>query len=771
MASGQKNFGESIKWTDNAPAIYLTVNYGKYRRGADMVYSVSLSVSAVTGSGRSFGYPIYAEIKVNGEGNARFNPTLKGKSPSSWSSPITYSTGDFTVENKTSGSTALSVRLYSGDGSSRNETYTFDMGVDPAYTSITGFNVSSIDETTVRFNWSTADVVNWIQYSTDNGSSWHDYGNPNSSSGYFNVGGLSANSSYNCKINVRRADSGLWTVSSEPAGGSTYAYPSLNDVPMFVVGNQLTVKINNPLGRTCTITAIGDNNDTKSAGTTTGTSMSGFNNSEWLDWWYSTLPSDKNGKYRIRLQCSNGNVNQLSDQVSYSLNTSDANFKPIFDDSNVIDIVNTVNTNISGTTKFIKNHNSLSGVITPMTLQRSASTTGSKYYIESNGLQTVEESYSSSNINFVLGNMNNDTITVTAVDSRGFTQSVTKTIDLIDYNNPEITDYDIHRQNGVGTHAEIEFWGKYTDWSGLTVNNTIENIQYKIGSGSWTNLPSSAVLTASNGNWHLKCILDDTFNIKNQYNLYLQITDKLETITTEAYTISTADAFIWKDLQNKYMGINKKPSYELDIDGDSNLSGDYYVGGQKLVSNTYSTDTNKTYSCDYINNNSGGEPYPVGAIYISADGRTSPASLFGGTWQQLKGRYLYASNVDASSTAPAAGKDNQSTYTGANTQSHTLTANQSGLREHNHSAWSGGAGSHSHSVSSNGYWRTSNSSGNAVLSYDATGSGSWSSNFSVSTEGWHAHDIGVGNNGPWDAAEGHSHNVSYISVYVWQRLS
>ena len=33
--------------------------------------------------------------------------------------------------------------------------------------------------------------------------------------------------------------------------------------------------------------------------------------------------------------------------------------------------------------------------------------------------------------------------------------------------------------------------------------------------------------------------------------------------------------------------------------------------------------------------------YPVGAVYISANS-TSPASLFGGTWEQIKGRFLLA---------------------------------------------------------------------------------------------------------------------------------
>lgn len=57
------------------------------------------------------------------------------------------------------------------------------------------------------------------------------------------------------------------------------------------------------------------------------------------------------------------------------------------------------------------------------------------------------------------------------------------------------------------------------------------------------------------------------------------------------------------------------------------------------------------------------DPYPIGAIYISTSS-TSPASLFGGTWEQIEDRFLLAAGTSytAGSTGGAA--------------THTLTANQ-----------------------------------------------------------------------------------------------
>ena len=61
--------------------------------------------------------------------------------------------------------------------------------------------------------------------------------------------------------------------------------------------------------------------------------------------------------------------------------------------------------------------------------------------------------------------------------------------------------------------------------------------------------------------------------------------------------------------------------------------------------------------------------YPVGAIYISVNS-TDPSILFGGTWEQIEGRFLLASN---------------STYTAGSVGGeamHTLTTNE--MPSHHH---------------------------------------------------------------------------------------
>lgn len=96
----------------------------------------------------------------------------------------------------------------------------------PRKTSITSFTVSKVNETTLKFNWQTADTVDYAWYSTNNGSTWTGIDVTDGTSGNFNVGNLSPGQSYNCKIKVRRKDSQLESDPSSTVVQSTYAVPT-----------------------------------------------------------------------------------------------------------------------------------------------------------------------------------------------------------------------------------------------------------------------------------------------------------------------------------------------------------------------------------------------------------------------------------------------------------------------------------------------------------------------------------------------------------------
>ena len=570
------------------PAIKMNVYYEHTRDGANMKYRLTGNIYLSSGW---YSNNINVKLYLNGSLAHEFNSKKSG----TWSTD--FDSGWVTVSNKTDGTTPFSftAKDTQNSGWCNYSSSTYQLDVDPAYfTSTPTFKLTSKTETTATFSWSTPQTCSTVQYKINDGS-WVDIvSDANATSGSFTVSGLSANTNYTIYGDFKRRDSGLWAQTKPSQSVSTYAYPYLSSVPEFTVGNALTIGVYNPLGRSCTVYVIGDDGTEVLGGTFTGTSISPFNNDTWKNTWYKSLPKKKQGTYKARLVCATGSVNQTSAAVKYYLNTSDSGFNPTFPADNVISITNTLHTDISGASKFIKNHNKLTGVIKPMTGQRSADVTTGYYNISASGLSTVKKNYSTSNIAFELGNMSSDTFNVTAVDGRGFTTTVSKTIDLLDYNNPGINAFKIVRQNGIGTKAIVHFEGSYTNWTGLAKTNAIQSIKYKIGaSGTWKALPTSAVLKNTNGAWTLDATLDDTFETTSQYDLYLQVADLLETIEFGSYTVSTADAFVWKDLANKRIGINKKPTETLDVAGNikgsgnvegANLKGNaLYINGVKMI--------------------------------------------------------------------------------------------------------------------------------------------------------------------------------------------
>lgn len=127
-------------------------------------------------------------------------------------------------------------------------------------------------------------------------------------------------------------------------------------------------------------------------------------------------------------------------------------------------------------------------------------------------------------------------------------------------------------------------------------------------------------------------------------------------------------------------------------------------------------DYNDTVDVDDLNHNMDiidaaifSRVYPVGAIYLSVV-NTNPASLFGGTWEQLKDRFLIGAG--GSYTNGATGGAVSVSYTPAGTNSggavanHTLTLAQ--IPSHNHSftgtaVTSGGiSANHTHSGTTGG---------------------------------------------------------------------
>ena len=117
---------DSIQW-GGTPLIGVSFAYEGQRSGSSMQYRIRVTIDPLTGASY-FGYPIYLSVYVDGSG-VTGGYTMKAASPNRWSEAINYDSGWVTVADP-GGYVPLTIRLYSGSGSTRDDSYSYVLPVE-----------------------------------------------------------------------------------------------------------------------------------------------------------------------------------------------------------------------------------------------------------------------------------------------------------------------------------------------------------------------------------------------------------------------------------------------------------------------------------------------------------------------------------------------------------------------------------------------------------------------------------------------------------------
>lgn len=169
---------------------------------------------------------------------------------------------------------------------------------------------------------------------------------------------------------------------------------------------------------------------------------------------------------------------------------------------------------------------------------------------------------------------------VTAIDSRGYETSVTKTITVIDYENITIDSYQIRRENNVEDTIQLKFSGSL---SSVTVSGTAKNsfvsAQYRtknVSSTSWSSYTAISGVESSTSGFSFDNDAWITLSSSNAYYVQITVSDKLSTNTVTLY-INKGQPLV--SFRAKKVGINTNdPQSALDVNGNIMMNG-YNVQG------------------------------------------------------------------------------------------------------------------------------------------------------------------------------------------------
>ena len=389
----------------------------------------------------------------------------------------------------------------------------------------------------------------------------------------------------------------------------------------------------------------------------------------------------------------------------------------------------------------------------------------SRYSASANGVTYSTRTFTTS----VLTKVGTNTISATVTDGRERPGSVSSNITVLAYSRPRITNLKVRRCNANGTENDRGGYGKISFHCTITPlsnkNTRACSIKYRqSGATKWTNAPA-ITLSAYDQDCNPPVI---QMSDAHSYEVQINLTDKFGT-TSAVTSISTGYCLYHIPASGKgitFGGIAEGDGFNVKMDAtfgenvnmkknlqlDGNVNGNYLTG--TWLQTTAATDLNRVPPKVAVLDNAGWVYYrtpvdliyPVGSIYMSVNA-TNPKELFGGTWVQIKGRFL----LGMSSSYPAGSTGGEAT--------HTLTSSE--IPYHNHAIGQDGNtrlvlptnvavddSSHSQYVTTleggnSGWYKSSVAWGGAIATRDQTS--------------------------PYGQA--HNNMPPYLAVYIWKRTA
>lgn len=465
-------------------------------------------------------------------------------------STITLLSKSFTVAHNNDGTKSVKISAnVGGNVMYGNGSATVTLDNIPRYATVNQA-LTAKTETTATMKWTSDTVVDYIWYSTNNGSSWSGINVSDGTNGTYTISGLAANTTYNIKTRVRSKASQL-TTDSTTLAVTTYNYPYASTMPHFKIGDKLTLGLYNPLGRSVTVNIIGADNSVISNDITNGTSISGYSGTTVINNLYNSIPNAQSGTYKVRV--TYGTQISIKTGGKYSVNPNVCS--PTIGAVSYQD-TNTTTTALTGNNQdIVRNHSIVGYTATNLVAQKAASIASCSVTVNGTTYAMNVSGTTATRTGGVIDSGQNIQATFTVTDSRGLTGTKTATITMLDWYTPSAL-ISIERQDNFYTATNVNVDAKYPSING---NNQI-TITY--------NATSDGGTTASGT---LSDNVTSVINLDNTYGWTVVITlvDSLGGTTTYSVYISRGMPIIYFDRLKSSVGINCFPKDEgsLEVNG------------------------------------------------------------------------------------------------------------------------------------------------------------------------------------------------------------
>ena len=593
IVTGNKGCSMKILWSET----YDTINNKSVVTITDLQFQDTLWYG--------FTYYLSGTMSINGTTVVTFNSGLGGhmannSALSGYYSIITNSGfdaapwGEVSVPHAEDGTAtcpiAISVRGWNTSEKGSNG-FTVDGSSTVTLTAIDraaptmSFSVSDITANSFKITANASATVDEWSYSLNDGLTGNDFDTTTNTTATTVVTGLTPNTTYQVRVSARKKSNHVYgetkTTNVKTLGGSTIN--SVSDltaddnnarivlgVTVYEASYTHTLKLT--YGGTTHLTISGISGWAKGTASRT-INLTAAQRSTLL----STMASVKSFTMKFELQTFSGSTQIGNTSVCEGIvQTTEVNSGPSMGAFTTRDSRSNTVAVTGNDQYFIQSHSYLEVTPAQATARNGASIV--KYAATCNGVTVSNTTGAAINLGAIAksGVMS---VVVTATDTRGYTVSVTQTVNVLAYKAPKLSEVSLRRTNDIEEEMQLIFKGTISSIKPDTAEcNSLLRVRYRYkltsatSYGSYTNILSSTTKSGTSFNFsNLElCSLDANAS----YDFHLQICDQLDSLSALNlyYVIPQGTPLV--ALRKKKVGINTpNPEAALHVDGAAIVTG------------------------------------------------------------------------------------------------------------------------------------------------------------------------------------------------------